>query len=49
VIERVGKTRHCALSRAVDELELMTIRRGVSGLASADASFHRELCPPERH
>jgi DNA-binding GntR family transcriptional regulator len=33
-----------ALSHAVDELELMAIRRDLSGLAHADASFHRELC-----
>jgi len=33
-----------ALGRVVDELELMAIRRDVSGLAHADASFHRELC-----
>jgi DNA-binding GntR family transcriptional regulator len=32
------------LSRAIDELELMAVRGDISGLASADASFHRELC-----
>jgi DNA-binding GntR family transcriptional regulator len=32
------------LERRIDELELMATRQDAYGIASADASFHRELC-----
>jgi DNA-binding GntR family transcriptional regulator len=43
----LGKNKGDGLSvleRRIDELELMATRQDAYGIASADASFHRELC-----